>query len=324
MKFTFVYSIIELRKQDMMFRSEENILKKSQFKKILKREKHPITQGKGYEFIFIVLFILLLAIMIILQKKDVLPSTMSIIIGVLLIILAIPYCVIDIKRDKKIKEMYKYYQKENKILQVEDNSKTLKKVLIIEILCTVLIGSYIVINYGLKEELFNANKLEDVYQIKTNDGEVIETSWYEFDHGQFSLKTPNDFYALDEDMIKRKYPSENPPSYVLSNDKTTINIVINITDNELKNSQIKSYMSSMENQLSDVADIIDTHFFERDGHEIGSIKFVSKAADTDIYNHMIAFSDNGMLRIVSFNCIKELEDNWKNVGDFIINSITFK
>ena len=45
--------------------------------------------------------------------------------------------------------------------------------------------------------------------------------------------------------------------------------------------------------------------------------------DTDIYNHMIVFSVDDTLRIVSFNCTKELQENWKEVGEFIIKSLTF-
>lgn len=124
-------------------------------------------------------------------------------------------------------------------------------------------------------------------------------------------------------MINIKYPNDNPPSFVLTNDKTAVNIAVNITNVPMKNSQIKNYMDAMVEQLSTNNPVIHTRF-ERDNHEVGDIRFVSKAVDTNIYNHMIVFSDNGMLRIVSFNCTEELQEEWQEIGDFIINSIRFK
>lgn len=287
---------------------------------MLKKEKHPIMNGRIYEIVFVLTFVLLCATMVVLQNMDILPSSRGLILTGLLIIIGIPYFIIDVKRDIKIKEMYEYYQKENKILEIKDDSKILKTVLIVEIIATLLLISYIVVNYRF--DIFNNNQ-EEIFNFTTNSGEIIETEFYDFDNGNFLLKIPKDFYVMDQEMINVKYPNGNPPSFVLTNDKTTINIAVNITNVPMKNSQIKSYIDAMIEQLSDVSPVIHTRF-ERNNHEVGEIKFTSKAVDTNIYNHMIAFSDNGMLRIVSFNCTEELQRDWQEVGDFIINSITFK
>lgn len=65
------------------------------------------------------------------------------------------------------------------------------------------------------------------------------------------------------------------------------------------------------------------NFFERDNHKIGEMKFISQASDTNIYNHIIAFSVDGKLRLVNFNCTEDLRTEWEEVGDFIINSLSF-
>ena len=53
------------------------------------------------------------------------------------------------------------------------------------------------------------------------------------------------------------------------------------------------------------------------------MKFISLASDTNIYNHIIAFSVDGKLRLVNFNCTEDLRPEWEKVGDFIINSLLF-
>lgn len=54
------------------------------------------------------------------------------------------------------------------------------------------------------------------------------------------------------------------------------------------------------------------------------MKLVSKASDTNIYNHMICFSYQNKLIIMNFNCIERLQEEWFTVGDFLIDSLLFK
>ena len=315
-------SIIELRQQAIALKLEVSDLKKSEFKKMLKKENHPIMKGRIYEVIFVAIYMLLCATLVISFNKDLIPSNIGIILVGILLIIGIPYVIIDFCRDSKIKKMYEYHNKENKILEVKDNSNIIKIILIVEMVCSLILGGFVMIKYVFNEE----SKMIEIEPNTTmlKDGTIIQTGKYKFDHDNFSLIIPLDFVALDEDMIKQKYPNGNPPKYVLSNDRTTINLVVSATEDQIKNSEIKNFLRGMESQLSKYSDIIDTSFFERDGHEIGEIKFISKAVDTDIYNHMIVFSDNGYLKIVSFNCTKELQENWQSAGETIIHSLTFK
>ena len=79
----------------------------------------------------------------------------------------------------------------------------------------------------------------------------------------------------------------------------------------------------MKAQLGAQYEVIDSNTKEKEEHTIGQIQFISKAADTDIYNHMMIFSCNDKFRVVSFNCTKELQEEWQEVGAFIINSLMF-
>lgn len=297
-------------------------MKKNEFKKLLKKEKHHLMQGKIYEIIFVTIFILLCVIMLILQNKNLLPSSKGLSYIIFIILIALPYIIIDIKRDILIKKMYNNYQNNNKILEVKDNSKLLRIILITEIIITSILGGYIITQYAFEKVPKEVNMLQEK-TIKTNKGQIIKLKKYSFDQDNFSLLIPTDFNIMDQELINKKYPNGNPPTYVLSNDRTTINLALGITTTPIKNSQIKNYIKSMEMQLSSSVNILGTRFFERNNHEIGEIKFISKAIDTDIYNHMLVFSDNDYLRIVSFNCTKELQEEWQEIADDILNSLVF-
>lgn len=91
----------------------------------------------------------------------------------------------------------------------------------------------------------------------------------------------------------------------------------------MENEEIEEYTKAMETMYSQYANDININFFERDNHKIGEMKFISLASDTNIYNHIIAFSVDGKLRLVNFNCTEDLRPEWEKVGDFIINSLLF-
>lgn len=299
-------------------------MKKREFKKMLKEEKHHIAKEGRYLGYISLIYFPMIIISIFLQMKNILADDIAFALNWFMIIIgAVPVMIFDIERDKKIKKMYEYYQKENKILEVNDSVKYLKVALIIQIIVTLIVGSYITSKYIIYP-IKNNSTNESVLEISTKSGRKVKTEYYNFDSGRFSLKAPKNFQIMNQEMIKLKYPKDNLPSLVLTNDKATINVVANITNNPMEDYGIRTYIEANKKLLLASSNkVLNTNFYERDGHKIGEIKFISKAADTEIYNHFMAFSDNGFLRIVSFNCTKDLQKDWEKVGEFVLHSIKF-
>ena len=88
-------------------------------------------------------------------------------------------------------------------------------------------------------------------------------------------------------------------------------------------SKLEEYIKTMESTYKNYSKDVKVNFWEINNHKIGEIEFTTQASDTEIYNHIIAFSVDGKLRLVNFNCTKELEDEWKEISKFIIDSIKF-
>ncbi len=197
-------------------------------------------------------------------------------------------------------------------------------VVIFSIICAVIIGVCLIIQFVVKQEdkeLQKESEKLETLTIKTESGIEIETEYSSFDNSKFYLKIPKSFKQLDYETITTKY-NGNVPNIVFSNDETTINVAVSLTDNEMSNTQIKSYKETMENLLKNNSEIIASDLYEGDSHN--KIKLISKAQDTNIYNNMIFFSYNGKLVIATFNCTTELQREWQSVGDFIIDSLFFK
>lgn len=198
--------------------------------------------------------------------------------------------------------------------------------MIIIILAIVIVATLLgVQNHFNKkaEELKKEEEILNTFDLTTKSGKAIELGYMNFENGEFYLKLPKEFKLMDAKTLKKKYVNENPPTFAYTNEETTVNVAISITNTQMSNEAIGTFLESMKAQLGAQYEVLESGTKEKEGHTIGQIQFISKAPDTDIYNHMMIFSCNEKFRVVSFNCTKELQEEWQEVGTFIINSLIF-
>ena len=247
------------------------------------------------------------------------PFNITIISTLLIIIVALPIIVLDIKNDLDIKKIYQYYLKEKKIPEYKDKTKILNVCLIISIV-VLIVWAIITIPNITKTE--NLSEIETTLVITTNKGNNIETQYEMFDG--FKIKIPSEFKIMSDEIVNVKYPNGNAPSLVYTNDKTTINVALVMNDVTMKNSGIEEYVKTKESTYKNYSKDVKLNFWERTNHKIGEMEFTTEGSDTEIYNHIIAFSVNDKLRLVNFNCTKEQMSEWQEVSKFIMDSIMFE
>ena len=294
-------------------------MKKNEFKKMMKKENKAFKNYYVYEMIFILLSAIIVIPNIILTINNMIPFNITIINTLLIIIVALPIIVLDIKNDLDIKSMHQYYLKEMKIPEYKDKTKILNVYLMISIV-VLIVWAIITIPNITKTE--NLSEIENTLVITTNKGNNIETQYEMFDG--FKIKIPSEFKIMSDEIVNVKYPNGNAPSLVYTNDKTTINVALVMNDVTMKNSQIEEYVKTMESTYKNYSKDVKLNFWERNNHKIGEMKFTTQGSDTEIYNHIIAFSVNDKLRLVNFNCTKEQMSEWKEVSKFIVDSIMFE
>lgn len=294
-------------------------MKKSEFKKMMKKENKAFKNYYIYEMILILLLVIIVIPSIILTVNNMIPLNITIINTLLIIIAALPIAVFDIKNDLDIKSMYQYYLKEKKIPEYKDKTKILNVCLIISI-TILIVWAIITIPNITKTE--NLSEIETTLVITTNKGNNIETQYEMFDG--FKIKIPSEFKIMSDEIVNIKYPNGNAPSIVYTNDKTTINVALVMNDVTMKNSQIEEYVKTMESTYKNYSKDVKLNFWERNNHKIGEMEFTTQGSDTEIYNHIIAFSVNDKLRLVNFNCTKEQMSEWQEVSKFIVDSIMFE
>ncbi len=194
------------------------------------------------------------------------------------------------------------------------------------VLCIGVVLICLCIQFVLNKDTKKLEKEEEKLKtltIKTKSNKEIECEYVHVEDNQFYIKIPKKFQSLEQEIILKKY-SGDVPDIVFSNEETTINVAISLTENKIENNSIKSYIASMEKLLKNTSNILDTKIYKVDGHTVGQMKLITPASDTDIYNNMLCFSYQGKLVIVTFNCTIDLMEEWQDVGDFIIDSLFFK
>lgn len=294
-------------------------MKKNEFKKMMKKENKAFKNYYVYEMILILLLAIIVIPNIILTVNNMIPLNITIINTLLIIIVALPIVVFDIKNDLDIKSMHQYYLKEKKIPEYKDKTKILNVCLIISIV-VLIVWAVITIPNITKTE--NLSEIENTLVITTNKGNNIETQYEMFDG--FKIKIPSEFNIMSDEIVNVKYPNGNAPSLVYTNDKTTINVALVMNDVAMKNSQIEEYVKTMESTYKNYSKDVKLNFWERSNHKIGEMEFTTQGSDTEIYNHIVAFSVNDKLRLVNFNCTKEQMSEWQEVSKFIVDSIMFE
>ena len=294
-------------------------MKKNEFKKMMKKENKAFKNYYVYEMILILLLAIIIIPNIILTINNMIPFNITIINALLIIIVALPIIVLDIKNDLDIKKIHQYYLKEKKIPEYKDKTKILNVCLLISIVVLIV---WVIITIPNITKTENLSEIENTLVITTNKGNNIETQ-YEMIDG-FKIKIPSEFKIMSDEIVNVKYPNGNAPSLVYTNDKTTINVALVMNDVTMKNSQIEEYVKTMESTYKNYSRDVELNFWERNNHKIGEMKFTTQGSDTEIYNHIIAFSVNDKLRLINFNCTKEQMSEWQEVSKFIVDSIMFE
>lgn len=197
-----------------------------------------------------------------------------------------------------------------------------KKFMIFCILLLIGISFYFIF-ITLDNDYKSFKNLDEKYKdivTETKSGIEIETDYVSIDDNSFYFKVPINFRELSEDEIKGKY-SGSLPDIVFSNDDTTINVSVNLTNYKLKDTQISTYINYVTDNID--GEIISKDTYIVDKHTIGNIKFINNAEDASIYNNIAYFSYDEKLVIISFNLTTDLMEEWENIGEFIIDSLFF-
>ena len=142
--------------------------------------------------------------------------------------------------------------------------------------------------------------------------------------GKLSLLIPEAFSEMDEESLKLKYPSERRPTLVYTNGSGAINVAVNHTKNRMAPSDVGALHKQMDGMFRNLypsATWFKSGVIDINGREWFALNLRTPAIDTEIRNIMVGTSVEGRLLMVSFNVTKELEHQWLEPAEAIIQSL---
>jgi len=221
--------------------------------------------------------------------------------------------------------LFQTKKKSNRGKYMEKKTKVIIGI-VVAVITVIIVAGLLIVQAIFNQETEKLKQMSEemaTMEVTTKDGEKIELEYYNFDDGRFFLKMPTSFEQMDEETLNLKYNGENPPTFAFANERGTVSISLSLSEAKIKNEQIENFVKTTKEQMQAISDVQKVNIYKKDGRTIGELILVSKAEDTDIYNHMLVFSDKDCLRVINFNCTNELEENWKEVGAFLMKSLMF-
>jgi len=197
----------------------------------------------------------------------------------------------------------------------------MKKNMNIKVIAAIVVLALIAASLFLINILKN-NKAVEEMKFVTNKGNIIQTEY--IDLGKFKMKIPKDFEVMSEEYLELKYPTDNRPKLVYTNEDGSINFAFNLDSAYLDDEKLTDYVSTVESLFSKTGYSVNRMDYEANGIKFYTLTLKTPAIDSVIYNYMTIFSIDGHLMVISFNCIDEYTDEWSDVSKFVIQSIKIK
>ena len=141
--------------------------------------------------------------------------------------------------------------------------------------------------------------------------------------GKLSLLVPESFTQMSDEMLRLKYPYERRPTIVLSNPEGSVNVAVNHTQDALQPSQLREAHAAVEQGFRNLypsAQWNRSEIVSLKGREFFVLDLRTPAIDTEIRNIMLGTSYDSRLLFITFNCTRELEPEWGDVGQRIVES----
>lgn len=142
-------------------------------------------------------------------------------------------------------------------------------------------------------------------------------------NNKLRLSVPDYFTEMSSEMKYAKYPRDNSPDVVYTDEDGTVNVAFNYTTTAMSDDNNIAAMQNRLLQQLQVANPIDltTRTETINGSEFAVFEFMSQAIDTRVYNLMFLTELDGRMLLGTFNCIEALKDEWQLKAKLILLSI---
>ena len=156
------------------------------------------------------------------------------------------------------------------------------------------------------------------------DGEIFDFEPRLLFDDRVSIMIPERFGIMDAAKAKIKYPSENRPQLIYSDASCRINLLFNLMDEPLQETEILNRMLDYRAVIkrTNPANVFyEWKILKRNEGKVGYFDYKSYAIDDDIYNIMFVTNVQDKLLLGAFNCPLTHKKDWKLLVLQMLNTI---
>jgi len=136
---------------------------------------------------------------------------------------------------------------------------------------------------------------------------------------------PKEFEEMPKEMAELKYPGENRPQFIYSDEDGSISVAFSHTDNSIGEKDIEPLVDQMKEMYQSAAsEWIDSGSVKSNGKKFGFIEFKINLVDTEVYNYIFFTDLDGKMFMGTFNTVVEKLDEWKPTAKDVLNAVKFK
>lgn len=133
--------------------------------------------------------------------------------------------------------------------------------------------------------------------------------------GSLSMMLPSEFQIMDESLARAKYPDEDRPDYIYTNEDTTVNLTFSldnsgvIHDDEVE--EVKDILKNQIKRLYPGTKIEDSKPIKTDEKNVSYFFFEIPLIDGNLFQLMFFMEHKNQLIMGAFNCGIYQKKQWK-------------
>jgi hypothetical protein len=169
-------------------------------------------------------------------------------------------------------------------------------------------------------------RYKDIYGDEVRVGsEILHFTRVSLSDGKFSVMLPDSYTDMPRDLAKLKYPHENRPTVIKTNEATTVNFAFALYDQDFSEAQVESATNGMKSGLARVtpgARFFDTVFTStEDNVKFGCFDFLTTGLDMEMYQLFGFMPVQGKFLHVIFNAPAVMLRAWQPVAIQTLRSV---
>lgn len=161
--------------------------------------------------------------------------------------------------------------------------------------------------YAIENDIHNGYVIVKYKKLDIEEKKIMD--------GSLSMMLPSEFQIMDESLARAKYPDEDRPDYIYTNEDTTVNLTFSldnsgvIHDDEVE--EVKDILKNQIKRLYPGTKIEDSKPIKTDEKNVSYFFFEIPLIDGNLFQLMFFMEHKNQLIMGAFNCGIYQKKQWK-------------